>query len=106
MDFYSIITELKKTPPQYKMYVSQLSCLRGYPCDELIYDNDNESIIISSSEYYKKHLTVDEVLSKLNKLNKIVSIKNILCNENNSGSFNIDKIIIYDDKQHCVCVAL
>lgn len=43
--------------------------------------------------------------SIITELNKTVSIKNILCNENNSGSFNIDKFIIYDDKQHCVCVA-
>ena len=66
MNASQILSTLQTIPAHYKLYVSQLSCLKGYKCDEISYNNYNA--VIGSSEFNVKHLTVGEAYNILNKI--------------------------------------
>jgi hypothetical protein len=100
MNTTQILSTLQNIPAHYKLYVSQLSCLKGYKCDEITYNNC--AAFICSSEFNVKHLTVGEAYNILNRINR----SNILCNENGSKNFSIEQFVVYQEKEICVCVAL
>ena len=61
MNVVSVLEKLNSIPQDYKLYVSQLSCLKGYKCDELETNFFDGVLVISSSDFYTQHLSVGEV---------------------------------------------